>query len=286
MNAMDDSRWRAVLERDHRADGKFYYSVRTTGVYSKPSCVARPARRENVVFFSTAAEAEAAGYRACQRCHPDQQDPRQHVAAVVRACRITDRCDEDAPSLDDLAAAVGFSRFHFHRIFKAVAGTTPHRYMSARRAERLREALTNGGSVTDAIYDAGFSSNGHFYATSPQVLGMTPTRFRSGGDGTVVCYHIGEYPAGPVLVAVADRGVCDVLLDDGPDTLVSSLRAHFPHARLVPAGPGIAGPVEDALAAVEPPPAAAELPWDIRATILREQIRNALPELNLAKAAG
>ena len=114
---------------------------------------------------------------------------------------------------------------------------------------------------------------------------MTTTSFRSGGDGTIVSYHVGEYPAGPVLVAVADRGVCDVLLDDGPETLVSALREHFPRARVVPADPGIAGPAEDALTAIEPPRAAAELPWDIRATILRQQIRNALPELNLAKAA-
>src|SRR6478609_9532061 len=151
----DDARWNAVQRRDHAADGTFVYSVRTTGVYCRPSCAARLPRRENVAFHLTCAEAERAGFRPCKRCRPNEAGiAEQHAAAVARACRLIEAADE-APVLDELAAAANMSRFHFHRVFRSVTGVTPKAYADARRSQRVREQLSSSRTVTEAIYGAG-----------------------------------------------------------------------------------------------------------------------------------
>ena len=160
----DEARWNAVLARDPAADGTFYYSVRTTGVYCRPSCASRRALRENVAFHASPAEAQAAGFRPCKRCRPtDAPLAERYAAQVAGACRAIEAA-ETPPSLTELAAGAGLSPHHFHRIFKAVAGVTPKAYADAARARRMREGLGGAGSVTEAIYDAGFNSGGRFYA--------------------------------------------------------------------------------------------------------------------------
>ena len=174
--ASDDERWDAVLRRDRAADGAFYYSVLTTGVYCRPSCAARLPRRENVRFHASREAAERAGFRPCKRCRPNEAPLAERQAALVaKACRAIEEADE-MPSLDALADAAGMSRFHFHRVFKAVTGVTPKAYGAAQRAERVRDELAQGGTVTEAIYGAGFNSSGRFYAAAAGLLGMTPTR--------------------------------------------------------------------------------------------------------------
>jgi len=193
----DPGRWTAVVRRDRRADGVFYYSVRTTGVYCRPSCAARLARRENVRFHATCADAERAGFRPCKRCRPDSPGlVEARAEAVARACRLIETAEE-VPSLDALADAAGLSRFHFHRVFKTTAGLTPKAYAAAHRARRVRDELSRSDSVTDAIYGAGFNSSGRFYATASEVLGMTPTDFRAGGDGAAIRFAVGECSLGP-----------------------------------------------------------------------------------------
>ena len=172
----DDARWRAVERRDRAADGTFVYSVQTTGVYCRPSCAARLPRRENVSFHATCADAERAGFRPCKRCRPNAPGlAEQHAAAVAKACRLIEEAEE-MPGLAVLARAAGLSRFHFHRVFKAVTGVTPKAYADAHRGKRVREELASSGTVTEAIYGAGFNSSGRFYDASPGLLGMTPTR--------------------------------------------------------------------------------------------------------------
>src|SRR5947208_2735882 len=195
----DAERWAAVAGRDRRADGVFYYSVRTTGVYCRPSCAARLARRENVRFHATCADAERAGFRPCKRCRPDGQGlDAARAEAVARACRLIEAAEE-VPSLDALADAAGLSRFHFHRVFKTTIGLTPKAFAAAHRARRVRDELSRSDTVTDAIYGAGYNSSGRFYATSSEVLGMTPTDFRAGGDGAAIRFAVGECPAGSIL---------------------------------------------------------------------------------------
>ncbi|MGH3873070.1 MAG: bifunctional transcriptional activator/DNA repair enzyme AdaA [Pseudonocardiaceae bacterium] len=288
--ASDDQRWRAVQERDEQADGHFYSVVRTTGVYSRPSCVARPARRENVLFFSTVEQARAAGYRPCRRCRPDEPDLREHYASTVtKACRVIDESAEP-PSLDELARTVGFSRFHFHRMFKALTGVTPHAYLSAGRACRVRRELSRAETVSDAIYSSGFNSNGHFYAASSEILGMTPTSFRSGGHGAMIRFVVGKCSLGPVLVAIADKGVCAVLLGKDRHALPRQLAELFPAADFVDPDSSLIELVTETLRRAEPPVLGrTSLPADVLGVALQQRVRQALrdvPVFTDARRAG
>jgi AraC family transcriptional regulator of adaptative response/methylated-DNA-[protein]-cysteine methyltransferase len=281
----DDARWEAVLGRDRAADGTFYYAVRTTGVYCRPSCPARRARRENVCFFVTFDMAEQAGYRPCKRCRPHAAgDIAQHAAAVEKACRLIEQA-EDMPSLDALATAVGMSRYHFHRIFKASTGVTPKAYAVARRAQRVRDELARSDTVTEAIYGAGFQSNGRFYETSSEVLGMTPTDFRSGGNGAAIRFAVGACSLGSILVAATDKGVCAILLGDDPDVLVRDLQDRFPTARLIGADADFEHVVATVVGFVEAPGLGLDLPLDIRGTAFQQRVWQALRTIPVGATA-
>ena len=274
-----DDRWTAVMRRDRRADGVFYYSVRTTGVYCRPSCGSRRARRENVRFHATRQEAEAAGFRPCKRCRPDARGlASDRAAAVARACRLIETAEE-MPDLDALAETAGMSRFHFHRVFKTATGVTPKAYAAAHRARRMRDELLRSKTVTDAIYDAGFNSSGRFYATSRTVLGMTPTDFRAGGAGASIRFAVGECSLGAILVAATERGVCAILLGDDPDRLVRDLQDRFPNARLVGGDKSFERVVAQVVGFVERPAVGLDLPLDVRGTAFQLRVWQALRQI-------
>ncbi|HEY3099804.1 MAG TPA: bifunctional DNA-binding transcriptional regulator/O6-methylguanine-DNA methyltransferase Ada [Methylomirabilota bacterium] len=272
-------RWAAVVGRDRRADGIFYYSVRTTGVYCRPACAARQARRENVSFHATPADAERAGFRPCKRCRPDSHGLAEARAqAVARACRLIETAEE-MPSLDALADAAGLSRFHFHRVFKTTTGLTPRAYAAAHRARRVRDELSRGERVTDAIYGAGFSSSGRFYETASEVLGMTPTDFRAGGDGAVIRFAVGECSLGSILVAATERGVCSILLGDDPDALARDLQRRFPNARVIGGDREFERLIAKVVGFVEAPALGLDLPLDVRGTAFQQRVWQALREI-------
>jgi AraC family transcriptional regulator of adaptative response/methylated-DNA-[protein]-cysteine methyltransferase len=275
----DDERWAAIVRRDPAADGRFYYSVSTTGVYCRPTCAARLARREHVRFHLTCAEAEGAGFRPCKRCRPNEAPlAERQASAVARACRLIEAAEE-SPGLDALAAAAGLSRFHFHRVFKAVTGLTPKAYAAAHRANRVRDELTRSPTVTDAIYGAGFNSNGRFYATSSKVLGMTPTDFRAGAPGASIRFAVGECSLGSILVAASDKGICAILLGDDPDALARDLQDRFPKARLIGGDPGFERWVAEVVGFVEAPQLGLALPLDVRGTAFQQRVWRALSEI-------
>lgn len=283
--ASDEQRWEAVARRDRAADGHFYYSVRTTGVYCMPSCASRPALRRNVAFHATRAEAEAAGFRACKRCKPDTGGlAAAHAAGVARACRLIET-SEQMPGLDALAAQAGMSRFHFHRVFKGITGLTPKAYAAARRADRVREELPRSGSVTNAIYDAGFNSNGRFYAKSAEVLGMKPARFRAGGTGESIRFAVGECSLGSILVASTDKGICAITLGDDPDALVHGLQDRFPKARLIGGDRVFEALVAKVVGFVEAPGLGLDLPLDVRGTAFQQRVWQALREIPPGRTA-
>lgn len=272
-------RWQAVVNRDPAADGEFYYSVRTTGVYCRPNCPARLAHRENVRFHATCEDAERSGFRPCKRCKPTEVSLTERQAeAVAQTCRLIEGADE-APGLDELANSVGMSRHHFHRVFKAHTGVTPKGYAAAHRARRVRDELTRRATVTEAIYGAGFNSNGRFYESSTEVLGMTPTAFRAGGDGASIRFAIGDCRLGSVLVAASDKGVCAILLGDDPDELARDLQDRFPKARLVGGDPDFEQIVAEVIGLVETPSAGLNLPLDIRGTAFQQRVWQALREI-------
>jgi AraC family transcriptional regulator of adaptative response/methylated-DNA-[protein]-cysteine methyltransferase len=272
----DDDRWAAVVRRDPGADGAFFYSVRTTGVYCRPSCASRRARRENVRFHPTREAAERAGFRPCKRCRPDQPAlVERRAAAVAKACRLIETAEE-VPSLDVLARAAGMSRYHFHRVFTAITGVTPKAYAAAHRARRVRDRLVRGDTVTKAMYDAGFNSSGPFYATAPAVLGMTPTSFRSGGAGTSIRFAVGECSLGSTLVAATDRGMCAILLGDDPEKLVRNLQDQSPKARLIGGDAEFEHVVARVVGLVETPGVGLDLQLDVRGTAFQQRVWQAL----------
>lgn len=274
--ASPDARWSAVQSRDRGADGVFYYSVRTTGVYCRPSCGARPALRANVAFHVSCLDAEAAGFRPCLRCKPDQPPLAERQAQLVaEACRIID-AEEDAPDLDAVARAVGMSRFHFQRVFKTHAGVTPKAYAAARRAARVRAALADSSSVTDALYAAGFNSSSRFYAGSEAMLGMAPARFKAGGAGETIRFAVAACSLGAILVAATERGICAVLMGDDPEPLVRDLQDRFPKANLIGADAGFESTVAQVIGLVEAPRIGLDLPLDVRGTAFQQRVWAAL----------
>ena len=275
----DEERWAAVLDRNSGAHDAFLYSVATTGVYCRPGCPSRRPRREHVRFHASCEEAENAGFRACRRCRPNEPPlAERHAFAVARACRLIETAEE-IPDLDALADAAGMSRFLFHRVFKAATGCTPRGYAAARRADRTRKALRKGGTVTDALYDGGFNSNGRFYAAAPEILGMAPAVFRRGGAGETIRFAVGACSLGAVLVAATARGVCAIGLGDEPDALVHDLEDRFPRAELVGGDPEFEALVARIVGFVEAPAFGLDLPLDIRGTTFQQRVWRALREV-------
>ena len=271
-----DPRWAFVVARDREADGRFYFSVATTGVYCRPSCASRAPRPENVRFHASREDAEKAGFRPCKRCKPDQPPLAvQHAATVTAVCRLVEVSDTE-PSLAALARHAGMSAFHFHRVFKSITGVTPKEYVVAHRAQRVRNELSRGGTVTEAIYEAGYNSNGRFYAASDGVLGMTPSNYRAGGTTTEIRFAIGECSLGAILVAQSDRGICAILLGDDPDSLAREIQDRFPNANLVGGDAGFEQFIAKVVGFVEAPEIGLDLPLDVRGTAFQQRVWQAL----------
>ena len=275
----DDPRWARVVARDKTADGQFWYSVSTTGVYCRPSCPSRTANPGNVVLHPTLASAKATGFRPCRRCNPDGPSSEvENAALVAQACRMIEQ-SVDAPSLDELADTIGLSPSHFHRVFKAATGLTPKGYAAAHRAKKLRQELSSGSSVTDAIYGAGFNSSGRFYEKSTDLLGMKPSRYRAGGSSEEIKFAVGQTSLGAILVASSTKGVAAILLGDDADELVRDLQDRFPSARLIGADRGYEALVAQVVGFVEEPAKGLSLPLDIRGTAFQQRVWHALKEI-------
>lgn len=275
----DEEKWAAVVARDGTFDGAFVYSVASTGIYCRPSCAARRAKRANVAFHATAADAEKAGFRACRRCNPKSPTAdRQQALRMVEACRLIEDAEEP-PKLDELAATVGLSPFHFHRLFKSVVGITPKAYAAAERRRRVRGRLPTSRSVTEAVHEAGFNSSARFYAAAGDLLGMTSKAFRAGGKDTEIRFAVGQCSLGAILVAQSPRGVCAILLGDDPDALVRELQDSFPNATLVGGDTSFEALVAEVVGFVEAPDTGLDLPLDIRGTAFQHRVWQALRKI-------
>lgn len=271
-----DPRWSSLTARDASADGAFVYAVETTGVYCRPTCPSRLAKPENIRFFATPAAAEAAGFRPCKRCRPEGQSRASAQAEIIASvCRHIEAA-ESPPTLADLAAHAGLSPYHLHRLFKAHTGVTPKAYAAAHRAERLRRELDAGGSVTGAIYDAGYNSSGRFYAEADAVLGMTPSRYRNGGTGTEIHFAVAQSSLGAVLVAESMRGICAIALGDDPEVLLEDFQSRFPAAVLVGDDDEFHAKVAAVIGLIEAPQGGCDLPLDIQGTAFQRRVWEAL----------
>ena len=282
--ADQDAQWRAVVARDASANGTFVYSVRSTGVYCRPSCPSRLAKRANVQFHASPKDAERAGFRPCKRCKPDQPGlAEQQAAKVAEACRFIEAAD-CAPSLDELAKRARMSAFHFHRVFKATTGVTPAAYARGERAKRMREGLSSRQqSVTQSIYEAGFNSNSRFYEKSDELLGMKPSEYRAGGANNAIHFSVGECSLGSILIARSERGVCAIFLGNDPEMLVHDLEDRFPNAELIGGDKDFETLVAKVVGFVEAPRTGLDLPLDVRGTAFQQRVWRALQKIPAGK---
>ncbi len=273
----DADRWDAVTTRDTQADGAFFYAVKTTGVFCRPSCASRLPRRENVAFFATADDARAAGYRECKRCQPGGL-PRE-LAIVQRACAALDADPQQRLTLAQLSDAVHLSPFHLQRLFKRVVGVSPRQYQAARRGAALRDALERGDDVTRAAADAGYTSPSRLYSTTASELGMAPSTYRRKGAGLRMHYASAPTRLGFVLVAATGQGICRIAFGDDAATLVNDMRDAFANAELIEDPARIAPFIAQIDAYLEGKRLTFDLPLDIASTAFRQRVWDALQRI-------
>jgi len=266
-------KWSLVLARDANADGRFVYAVKSTGIFCRPSCPSRRPRRENVEFFDSTVEAQRAGYRACRRCTPLERN--QQLQKVEAACRYIDHNLDITLSLTAISSHVSISPFHFQRLFKRMLGISPRQYQQARRAGKFRKALQGEGRVTDAIYEAGYSSSSRAYESIPAQLGMTPSAFRRKGEGVAIRCTVTSTELGKLLIATTARGVCAVRFGENVTTLMRELKRDFNAAAIHrddQALKPLAAQVEQLLNG----PAPRNIPLDIQGTAFQQLVWDAL----------
>ena len=281
----DPAKWSAVERRDASADEQFVFAVKTTGIYCRPSCPARRPKRTNVEFFSSPAQAQHAGYRACRRCTPGEPAVAdRHLSAVRAACRRIETAAEP-PALAELAAEVGMSAPHFHRVFKGVLGVTPKDYAEAHRLRTLQGRLERGSTVLDAIYDSGYGSTSRVYERSDETLGMTPSKFRGGGEGIEIDFAVTRSELGWLMAATTPKGVCSIEFGEDPQALRSRLQQRFPKAQVREDAAGL-GTVLQALGDfIIAPEKGLALPLDIRGTAFQRRVWKALQEIPVGRTA-
>ncbi len=279
----DDRCWRAVCERDQAYDGTFFFAVLTTGIYCRPSCSSRRARRENVSFFDSADAAEQAGYRACKRCKPNQAVQPPHAEAIIQACNQLQSAEKE-PDLATLARQADLSPAHFQRLFKAQVGLSPKQYAIAVRKQRLRDELVKAESVTRAIHDAGYGSVSRAYADRA-TPGMKPSRYLQGGVGETIRYAGAKSNLGHLVVAATEQGVCLVQFVE-PEEMLELLEHHFPEARLQSAERDLEAWIVSIIARIEAPHGERverSIPLDLRGTAFQERVWNALTEIPMGE---
>lgn len=264
-----DLAWAAFVARDRAMDGRFVGGVKTTGIYCKPSCPARHPKREHVRFFADGAAARAAGFRACLRCTPDDAG-RDRVAVAAAISQI--EASGETLSLGALAAHVGYAPHHFHRLFKRATGVTPAAYARGLKSQAATAALSGAATITEAIYEAGYSAPSRFYEGAGRRLGMSPSVWKRGGAGVTIRWTTAPTSLGALLLAATDKGLCRVAFDEG----AAALAARFPHAEIIPGGAALAELAARVIASVESPERDHHLPLDVQGTAFQEAVWQAL----------
>jgi AraC family transcriptional regulator of adaptative response/methylated-DNA-[protein]-cysteine methyltransferase len=262
--------WRATLERDTRADGKFVLAVRSTHIYCRPSCPARRPLRQNVIFLHTCEEAEKQGFRPCLRCRPNEIAA--SAALVGRAAKYLSQSSEEGLRLSEVAKELNSNAGTLRRAFRQVTGLAPRELAEALRVKRFKSLLRSGKNITDALYETGYGSSSRVYERSNAQLGMTPATYQKGGKGMEIEYTIAKSPLGKVLVAVTERGVSAVYLGDAQNKLVAELREEYPRAKISPATGRVQSWVREIVQRIEGKPAQVDLPLDLQATAFQRRV--------------
>jgi AraC family transcriptional regulator of adaptative response/methylated-DNA-[protein]-cysteine methyltransferase len=281
MYLTQENQWNAVVGRDGAADKCFVYAVKTTGIYCRSSCSSRQPNRVNVAFFTTCEAAERAGFRACKRCRP-KEFPSSLPESVVEACRLIEEADEP-PSLNELADAVGLSPFYFHRLFKEAVGVTPKAYADARRVARFQRELVGKGTVTEAVYNAGFRSSSRCYEKTDAMLGMRPKEFKHGAKGLRIRWAVAECCLGWVIVAATQKGICMIEFADSTQVLLTRLSDRFANAELLDGDKVLTNWVTRIVNQIETPGRHLDLPLDVQGTAFQQKVWKALQEIPIGE---
>lgn len=282
--AKEDCLWRKIQQRDTAAS--FIYAVVTTGVFCRPGCASRLPLRQNVRFFADSAAASAAGFRPCQRCHPNQP-PATHL--VEQVCGLLHQHHIQGIvgtlPLARLAQETGHSPYTIQRAFQSALGVSPAQFLRRLRAQRFASELTRTGqSITDAIYAAGYSSSSRAYSGSP--LGLTPGSLRRGAAAEQMEYAIEPCDFGPdsvfipghALTARTQRGLCWLAFGDSPEALLDDLRRQMHAATLVLSVP-LGTTLRSILDAARTGRALPSLPLDLRGTAFQLRVWNLLQKI-------
>ena len=269
--------WQAVKNNDARFNGAFIYGVSSTKIYCKPSCASRRPKRENVRFFGSFDNAEAKGFRACQRCRPKGEILNPQIENVIRACQILE--GEEQMTLEDLSAELDLSPSHLQKIFKEIVGVSPKKYADSKRLEKFKGELKGGSEVIDAMYESGFGSSSRLYENVAEKLGMTPAVYKKGGKNMKIDYTITDCDLGKLLVARTEKGVCAVTFGDDDDTLFENLQKEFSKAEIGKNGDKLKDFVEAILANLQGTNKTLDLPLDIQATAFQMRVWEALRKI-------
>ena len=274
--ATTEQRWNAVVANNLQADGAFFYAVETTGIYCRPTCRSRRPKPENVRFFQTIIDAEAAGFRPCKRCQPQMASPQADREQLIgKICQAIEASTENL-SLSELAQMANLSPDHFHRIFKQIVGVTPKQYLTACRNDKIRDRLHQDRSITEAIFAAGYESSSQFYTQSPNILGMTPTEYKQGARDRAIQFAVAKSNLGWVIVAATEVGICAIALGDTPEQSIDELQIQFPQAKLSSDDSIFQQWVADVVMTIDNPQRGLNLPLDIRGTAFQSQVWQAL----------
>ena len=279
----DTEKWRAVLARDASMDGVFVVGVRTTGIYCKPSCPSKHPFRENVQFFSGPDEAEKAGFRACKRCRPREQS--SHLELITRVTEFVNENLDGKLTLESLSREAGLSPFHFQRVFKKALGISPRQYVEAQRLERLKRSLNRGETVTDSVYDAGFTSTSRLYEKGSRTLGVHPGTFRRGGEGLSIQFTILGSPIGRLLLGATEKGICAVCIGGSDEAVESVLREDYYAADLARNDEGMRSWAEHFLRYFEGQRFPTGLPIDVTGTAFQWRVWRALQSIPYGSTA-
>jgi AraC family transcriptional regulator of adaptative response/methylated-DNA-[protein]-cysteine methyltransferase len=270
--------WQAIRRRDARFNGAFVFGVKTTGIFCKPSCSARAAKRENVLFFHAPRDAEAGGFRACMRCRPLlENDADPQIEMVLAACRMLEM--DEPIRLDAVAAGLGLSTSHFQRTFTDIVGVSPKKYAEAKRMERFKNEVRGGGDVVTAMYDAGFGSSSRLYEKAAENLGMTPAAYKKGGKGMAINYTIAECDLGLLLVARTPRGICSVTFGDTREQLADALHTEYPNAQIAEDDEDLGNAVDAIVNYLSGKQKRLVLPLDLQATAFQLQVWEELKKI-------
>lgn len=273
-----DWRWRAVETKNREFDGAFYFAVRTTGVFCRPSCSSRTPKRQNVSFYLTPGDAERAGFRACQRCRPKEQYFPGAAAELIQRAFAILQSDEEIATVEDLSSMLDVTPGHLQKTFKSVIGITPKDVLKNMRIEDFKQNVREM-DVTTSLYESGFGSSRSLYEKAGESLGMTPATYKKGGPGLTIDYTIVDSPLGKMLVAATDKGICAVSFGDDAESLKKELQSEFFAASIESDDRGLKDAVTSILKGLKGERAILTLPVDIRASAFQMRVWSELRKI-------